>query len=103
MAKKVQFLVNAFAGDKIYMCGNLPSLGDWNPKFAVELKRNDKGLYQVTKMLPENQIIEFKFMEEKDWETVEKGEYDEEVKNHILVLPTDEETIYYVAKFNKKQ
>ena len=47
-------------------------------------------------------MIEFKFMEEKDWATVEKGEYDEEVKNHILVLPTDADMIYYVAKFNKK-
>jgi hypothetical protein len=102
MAKKVKILVNAFAGDKIYVCGNIPQLGDWNPKYAVELKKNEQGLYQVTKMLPENQIIEFKFMEEKDWATVEKGEYDEEVKNHILVLPTDEDMIYYVAKFNKK-
>ncbi len=102
MGKKVQILVNAFAGDTIYVCGNIKELGEWNPKFAVALKKNEQGLYQVNKILPENQLIEFKFMEEKDWATVEKGEYDEEIQNHILVLPNDENIVYYVAKFNKK-
>ena len=43
MAKKVKILVNAFAGDKIYVCGNIPQLGDWNPKYAVELKKMNKA------------------------------------------------------------
>lgn len=101
MARKIQIVVKAVSGDSIYMCGNIPQLGGWDPNKAIELKKNEHGLYTVTKMLPENQMIEFKFMASKDWATVEKGEYDEEINNHILVLPTDEPQVFYVAKFNK--
>lgn len=101
MSKKVEFIVHATAGDTIYICGNIPQLGSWDAKKAVALKKNENGSYSVTKMLPENQMIEFKFLEKKDWATVEKGWYDEEIKNHILFLPTEEPQIFEVAKFNK--
>lgn len=99
--RKIEIKVKANSGDSIFICGNIKALGNWNVISSLEMKKDKDGLYKITKMLPEGQIIEFKFLRKKDWAYVEKGAYDEEVRNHLLILPTDEEIIYVVEKFNK--
>lgn len=99
--KKVEIKVKANSKESIFICGNIKSLGEWDVSKAQEMKKDIDGFFKITKMLPEKQIIEFKFLRKKDWAYVEKGAYDEEVKNHLLILPTDEEIIYEVEKFNK--
>lgn len=98
--RKVEIKVKANA-NKVYICGNILALGAWNPAKAVELKLGNDGFFSVTKMLPENQMIEFKILSQKSWEYVEKTNYDEEVANHIFVLPNEEPLIFIVEKFNK--
>ena len=99
--KKVEIIVHAAAGEEIYICGNIPQLGNWDPKKALALKKVNDGEYSITKMLPEGQMIQFKFLCAKDWKNVEKGMYGEELDNHILFLPVSEPQVYGVDKFGK--
>lgn len=99
--KKVKIIVHAAAGEEIYVCGNIPQLGNWDAEKAVPIKKVNDGEYSITKMLPGGQMIQFKFLSAKDWKNVEKGMYGEELDNHILFLPVDEPQVYGVDKFGK--
>lgn len=82
---KVEIKVATTASKDVYVVGSAKSLGAWDVSKAVQLEYCDQcGMYRLTKMLPEGQLVEFKVLSGKSWENVEKGWYDEEVENHIL-------------------
>lgn len=82
---KVEINVATVASKEVYILGSCPALGNWNPEQAVKLEYlADQNIFHVAKMLPEGQLIEFKVLADKTWDSVEKGWYEEEVENHIL-------------------
>ncbi len=99
---KITIEVDCYAGENIYICGNISALGSWDEKKAVPMTKGENGRYTITKLLPQNQIIEFKFMSKKDWNFVEKGMYGEELENHILFISKGmDPQIYGVDKFGE--
>ena len=87
--KKVKVLFNVSPKtpcDNLYIVGSIKNLGNWNPKKATQLKFNDElNAYVCTKFLPENELVEYKFITKKDWEGVEKGIWNEEISNRTIV------------------
>lgn len=80
-------LDNGFCLDEaIYVCGNHPKLGAWNPENALALKLTKSGVYRLTRKLPEGYDLEFKIIRKPTWQTVEKGCYGEEIENHKYTL-----------------
>lgn len=86
--KKVEFVVTT--KDKVntlYLLGNTNELGAWNLNKASAMKfDSEKNAFVCSKMLEENETIEFKFISQKDWKTVEKGIFKEEITNHIAIV-----------------
>ena len=72
--------------NNLYIVGSIKNLGNWDPKKATILKFNeDKNCYVCTKFLPENELVEFKFITKKDWLGVEKGIWNEEISNREII------------------
>jgi hypothetical protein len=97
----VKIVVRTSASSKVLIVGNVPALGGWDPSKAVELKKEQDGSFSVSKMLPTGQIVEFKILCDKSWDKVEKGVYNEEIKNHIISPEKGLVAEYDVARFNK--
>ncbi|MDE5715792.1 MAG: hypothetical protein K2I42_06620 [Anaeroplasmataceae bacterium] len=82
---KVEINIATVASKEVYIIGSCMALGNWNPEKAVKLEYlEDKNVFHLSKLLPEGQLIEFKVLADKTWDSVEKGWYEEEVENHIL-------------------
>ncbi len=83
MAKvTVKFVVKANV-EKAYIVGNTSNLGEWNPKKAVLLNKED-GVFTTSKQFEENTNVEFKVLADKTFEAVEKGVYGEELENRTF-------------------
>ena len=70
---------------KVLLSGNTSNLGFWNPNNAKECKKIDDTHFTARCRFLINQEVEFKFVFENDWTSVEKGMWIEEIKNHTLV------------------
>ena len=97
----VKIVVYTNASTKVLIVGSVPALGNWDPSKAVELKNEGNGAFSISKMLPTGQMVEFKILCDKSWERVEKGAYNEEIKNHIISPEKNLVVKYDVARFNK--
>lgn len=72
--------------ESLYIVGSTSSLGNWDPKKATQLHYNEEtNSYVVNKFLPLEEAVEFKFITMKDWNSVEKGIWKEEISNRTLV------------------
>ena len=72
--------------DNLYIVGSTSSLGNWNPKKATMLKYNAEiNAFVATKILPAGETVEYKFITMKDWNGVEKGIWNEEINNRVVV------------------
>lgn len=62
----VEFTVNnaeTVLGEEVYVTGNHPSLGNWNPDYAVKLNPSNYPTWSVTvEGVPNNQPVAFKFI-----------------------------------------
>ncbi len=97
----VKFVIKTNASNKVLIVGNIPALGGWDPSKAVELKNEGDSTFTVSKKMATGQMVEFKVLCDKSWEKVEKGAYNEEIKNHIIT-PYDGLVVELeVARFNK--
>lgn len=97
----VKFVVKTNSSNKVLIVGNVPQLGSWDPAKAVELKNEGDGVFTISKKMATGQLVEFKILCDKSWDKVEKGAYNEEIKNHILT-PSDGLVVELdVARFNK--
>lgn len=84
MAVKVEIKVETAAASQLYIVGSSNALGAWDINNAVEMKRDEKGLFTIAKMMEPGEIVEFKVLKEKSWDAVEKGVYGQEIANHII-------------------
>ncbi len=82
---------------KIYIAGNLPVLGPWDPG-KIELGRIGTGLYAITLALPVDTELRFKFTR-GSWETVEKGLRFEEIGDRTHIVVGDETVSIDVANW----
>jgi hypothetical protein len=72
--------------ENLYIVGSTSSLGMWDPKKATELRYDEEtNAYVVNKLLPLEEVVEFKFVTTKDWNGVEKGIWNEEISNREVV------------------
>ena len=88
MAKvRVKFYVSPkTACENLFIVGSTSSLGYWNPKKATQLKFNEEtNSFYCMKYLPVDETVEFKFITIKDWNGVEKGIWNEEINNRVIV------------------
>ena len=85
--KKIRITINYHTvwGQKILLSGSVPALGNWSVQKAVEMQRNDDGLWFVELSFPDNyQGIEYKFCLQSPfnnsllWETC---------GNHVIYWP----------------
>lgn len=98
---KVVFNINACpCHNKVYVCGNLAELGEWDAAKAVELKYDEEAkCYTCSKMLPEGANVEYKVLASKDWANVECGAYQCEVANHVFVVAKGHVEVATVENF----
>lgn len=97
---KVVFQVKTNAANKVYICGSVAQLGAWDASKAVELKKNEDGIFEGSKLLPAGMIVEYKVLSSKDWKSVEKTAYGEEVQNHLVSPQKGTVSYVEVERFN---
>ena len=88
MAKvRVKFYVSPKTScENLFIVGSTSSLGLWDPKKATQLKFNEEtNSFYCMKYLPVDEEVEFKFITMKDWNGVEKGIWNEEICNRVVV------------------
>lgn len=76
--------VNTPARDTIYISGNLPEIGEWDPGL-VALERTASGFWELTREFDLGAQIEYKYTR-GSWLTVEKGLNGEEIMNRVYVV-----------------
>lgn len=69
---------------QLYICGDIPSAGEWNAAIAKPMKLTDKG-WRAIKVLPVGSAFSFKILRDRTWAAVEKGTWREEIDNHVIV------------------
>ena len=97
----VKFVIKTNSSNKVLIVGNVPQLGDWDPNKAIELKNEGNGVFTISKKLATGQMVEFKILCDKSWDKVEKGAYNEEIRNHIITPYEGLVVELDVARFNK--
>lgn len=81
---KFTVTLEGVTSDSLYVVGDNEKLGAWEIKKAVAMKKVDDSTFTLSKKFPEGIDISFKFLREKDFETVEKGMFCEEIENHTV-------------------
>ena len=74
------------AVEDLYILGSTKNLGAWDVKKAVKMNKLEDGSFELSKMLPEGEEVEFKILAAKEWSAVEKGIWNEEIENHKFVV-----------------
>lgn len=84
---KVVFNVTVNTDAKeLYLVGSNAQLGAWNPSKAIKMEYCDCcKKFTAAKMLPAGEAFEFKLLNAKSWDNVEKAECGAEVENHTAV------------------
>lgn len=66
---------HTYPGDRVFVCGSLPELGEWEPEKAVELDGQEWPDWRASVKLPKGQPFEYKLLIKNDhgyfWETGE--------------------------------
>jgi|GEM_PF-2007418 len=75
---------NTPAGESVFVVGNLPGLGEWNPG-ALKMTTVESGVWDITIDLPERAAIEYKYTR-GDWSNVEKATDGSEMDNRTAVV-----------------
>lgn len=69
---------------QMYLCGVNRASGEWDANLAKPMRLTEEG-WRAIKILPVGQPFEFKVLCSKDWRGVEKGIWNEEIGNHVIV------------------
>lgn len=85
------------AGERLFIAGNIPALGPWDPGKAA-LQPQGTGEHVVTLALEPGFILEYKITR-GSWETVEKGPRGEEIANRRLAVAASESVRVQVASW----
>ena len=87
--------------NSLYLVGNIKELGGWDLKKALKMEFvNDH--FELNVLLPKEHL-EFKILEKKDWNFVEKGMWCEEIINHHYDLANDREIEDLIFNFNHRR
>ena len=82
---RVKFIVTTpHSVRKLYICGNTDNLGGWNVTKACEMRKKE-GRFELVKMFPIGEAVDFKVLEKMTWERVELGYWCEDIANHSIV------------------
>ena len=85
--RKVRIFVKAFPKDtkSIYITGSAKELGAWNPENAIPLQyyqnEGTEEMFFTEIYLPVGDVIEYKYLNHKNWESVECGIVANEIEN----------------------
>ena len=72
--------------ENLYIVGSTSNLGYWDPKKATKLTYNEElNTFVVNKFLPIDEAVEYKFITMQDWNGVEKGIWNEEISNRVVI------------------
>lgn len=86
---------------EIYAVGNVAKFGEWDLDKAVTLKYvKSLGGYSVSRKLNVGTEVEFKLLNAKSWNNVEKGMFTEEIKNHNVTVNEDTTLVIDVYHWN---
>ncbi len=86
---------------EIYAVGNVAKLGAWDLDKAISLKYiKSLGGYSVSRKFNVGTEIEFKLLNAKSWNNVEKGMFNEEIKNHNVIVNEDTTIVIDVYHWN---
>jgi hypothetical protein len=67
----------------LYLCGNAPTLGNWEANLGTQLKKRGDGAYEGAVELQRGREYTFK-VNRGTWSTVERGPKGEEIPNHAF-------------------
>lgn len=81
----------------VFMAGNIPSLGPWDPA-KVKLGKIGEGTHAITLILPVGLDLRYKFTR-GSWETVEKGRRFEEIPDRQMVVRGDETVVVRIENW----
>lgn len=92
--KKVNLIVTMFPEntEEIYICGSSKNLGEWEVKNAVKLNRTEKfgaTIFSKEFYFDLGDIIEYKYLSDKNWENVECGYVAEEIENRRITINSE--------------
>ncbi len=77
--------------DTVYIMGNKPELGNWNPS-AVPLNRNPDGTWQIEIDLASGSNIYYNYTK-GSWFYIEKGHVGEAISFRIFTVPDNDTTV----------
>ena len=87
--------------NEIYAVGNIAKFGEWDLEKAVTLKYvKSVGGYSVSRKVAVGTNVEFKLLNAKSWNNVEKGIFTEEIKNHTVTVNEDTTLVIDVYHWN---
>ena len=87
--------------NEIYAVGNIAKLGHWDVENAVTLKYvKSLNAYSVRRTIPVGTTVEFKLLNSKSWNNVEKGIFTEEIRNHNVTVNEDTTVVIDVYHWN---
>lgn len=87
--------------DEIFAIGNVDKLGNWEVENAVSLKYTKSlGGYSLRRTFNIGTEVEFKLLNAKSWNNVEKGIFTEEIKNHTVTVNEDTTLVIDVYHWN---
>ena len=87
--------------NEIYLVGNVNKFGSWDLEKAVTLKYvKSLGAYSVSRKFDLGTEVEFKLLNSKSWNNVEKGIFTEEIKNHNVTVNEDTTVVIDVYHWN---
>ncbi len=104
-AVRLMFVVSVPAdtpvNDSIYVCGNIPDLGNWNGQGLI-LQRLDDGTYAALLMVKRGTQIQCK-VTRGSWQTVEKNASGAEMDNRLVVADISKQVQFAVAAWANQQ
>lgn len=72
--------------EELFLVGSTKNIGAWDTNKASKMKYDyDLNAFVITKMFEENELVEFKFIANKNWKFVEKGIWKEEICNRQFI------------------
>ena len=72
--------------EELYLIGSTKNIGEWNTTKASKMRFDSElNAFVINKLFVENQAVEYKFISNKVWTSVEKGIWNEEICNRVLV------------------
>jgi serine phosphatase RsbU (regulator of sigma subunit) len=101
--KRIAIKINAAPKDikdltNIFITGNLPELGEWDPG-KIELEKQSDGIWSKTFYFTENSRLEFKFTR-GSWLTQQTDEKNNDIPNYIFNITKDTIITIPIAGWN---